>query len=269
MKALTRLMVCLLLACVMAVAQQSPAAPDTKAESQGQSAPAQQARSDSKQQEDVAHQQATGTSNDRLFWTLPNFLTVQTKQIPPLSAAQKFKIVARTSFDPVEYVYIGFLSGISQAADSEPGYGQGAAGYGKRYGSAFADNTIENFMTGAVLPAVLKQDPRFYQLGTGSFGHRTEYAISRIFVIRTDSGHSQFNFSEVVGSAIAAGISTYSYHPREDRNLPNALSVWGTQVGWDTVTIIVKEFWPDIHRHFSKNKTAALAPGPAANEAVR
>jgi len=222
----------------------------------------QPADQDHKTQTDITHEQTTGTSNDRLFWTLPNFLTVRTKKIPPLRAAQKFKIVARGSFDPVEYVYIAFLSGISQATDSEPGFGQGAAGYGKRYASAFADNVIENFMTGAILPSLLKQDPRYYQLGNGSFGHRTKYAISRIFLTRSDSGHTQFNFSEMLGGVVSAGISTYSYHPREDRNVPNTLSVWGTQVGWDTVTIVVKEFWPDIHRHFSKRNSAATSSTP-------
>jgi len=85
--------------------------------------------------------------------------------------------------------------------------------------------------------------PRFYQSGTGTFWHRTGYAISRIFVTRTDSGHEQFHYSEFLGSALAAGISTYSYHPRADRTLPNIASVRWTQVGYDTLTIVVKEFF--------------------------
>lgn len=212
-----------------------------------------------KEQKEKTQEQTTGTSNDRLFWTLPNFLTVKTKEIPPLTTGQKFKVVARGTFDPIEYVYIGFLAGISQASDSEPGFGQGAEGYAKRFGSAFADNAIENFFTGAIFPSLLKQDPRFYELGHGSFGRRTEYAISRIFVTRSDSGKTQFNCSEICGSAISAGISTFSYHPREDRNIGNAFSVWGTQVGWDTVTIVVKEFWPDIHRKLTKKKNVPAA----------
>jgi hypothetical protein len=162
--------------------------------------------------------------------------------------------VARGSFDYVEFPWYAALAGISQAENSEPGYGQGAAGYAKRYGAAFADGTIENFMVGAVFPSLLKQDPRFYQSGEGTFWHRTGYAISRIFVTRTDSGHQQFNFSEFLGSALAAGISTYSYHPRADKNLPNTASVWGTQVGYDTLTLVVKEFSPDIRRKLSHKK---------------
>jgi hypothetical protein len=198
----------------------------------------------------------TGTSKDRLFFALPNFLTVENVgQIPPLTTGQKFKVVARSSFDYIEFPWFGFLAGISQAQNSEPGYGQGAAGYGKRYGAAFADGTIENFWTSAILPSVLHQDPRFYELGKGSFWHRTGYAVSRIFVTRSDSARSQFNTSEIFGSAIAAGISTYSYHPHADKTLSNTASVWGTQIAYDTLTIVVKEFWPDIRRKISRKKT--------------
>jgi hypothetical protein len=196
-----------------------------------------------------------GTSNDRLFYALPNFLTLESgANVPPLTAKQKFKVVARSSFDYVQVPWYGMLAGISQAENSEPGYGQGAEGYAKRFGSAYADGTIENFMAGAILPSLLHQDPRFYQESEGGFTHRAGYAVSRIFITRSDAGHRQFNFSEIFGSALAAGTSTYSYHPLADRNVDNALSVWGSEVGYDTITIVVKEFWPDIRRKLSKNK---------------
>jgi hypothetical protein len=211
----------------------------------------------------------SGTSKDRLFFALPNFLTLENAgQVPPLTAGQKFKVVARGSFDPIQIVWYGALSGISQAENSEPGFGQGAEGYGKRYGAYAADGTIENFFVGAILPSVLHQDPRYFQSGRGSFFNRTEYAVSRIFVTRSDSGHRQFNFSEIFGSAIASGISTYSYHPgrtligrnsngaldytASDRTLKNTASVWGSQVGYDTITLVIKEFWPDIRRKVRK-----------------
>lgn len=203
-----------------------------------------------------------GTSNDRLFYTLPNFLTLERGgKVPPLTTAQKYKVVFRGSFDPVIYPWYGFLSAISQAENSEPGYGQGWAGYGKRYGAAFADGTIENFFTGAILPSVLHQDPRYFQLGHGSFAHRTYYAVTRNIVTRTDSGGSQFNYSEIVGGGMSAFISTYSYHPSADQTVSNTMSVWATQYAYDTITIVVKEFWPDIHRKLShKNKVDAPEP---------
>jgi hypothetical protein len=228
-------------------AQQTPSANPSQP-------PQAQSPDKSKDNREIKRQEETGTSNDRLFYALPNFLTVETKSVPPLTAGQKFKVVTRGSFDYIQIPWYGFLAGVSQAEDSEPGYGQGAVGYAKRFGAYFADGTIENYFTGAIFPTVLHQDPRFFQSDKGGFWHRSGYAMSRTFVTRTDSGGEQFNYSEIVGSALSAGISTYSYHPRGDRNLSNASSVWGTQVGYDTITIVVKEFWPDIRRKLQKKK---------------
>jgi hypothetical protein len=249
-----------------------PAKPSAGQPSTGQTAqPADQTQSqdkDSQGAKDAANG-TSGTSKDRLFFALPNFLTLENAgQVPPLTAGQKFKVVARGSFDPIQIVWYAALSGISQAENSEPGFGQGAEGYGKRYGAYAADGTIENFFVGAILPSVLRQDPRYFQSGHGSFFNRTEYSVSRIFVTRSDSGHRQFNFSEIFGAAIASAISTYSYHPgrtligrnsegipqytASDRTLKNTASVWGSQVGYDTITLVVKEFWPDIRRKLKK-----------------
>lgn len=109
-------------------------------------------------------------------------------------------------------------------------------------------------MVGAVFASALRQDPRYYVLGKGSFWHRTGYAISRIVVTRSDSGRTEFNASQIFGSAVAAGLSTYTYHPRDERTLRNAAGVWGTQIGLDTFTQGIKEFWPDIHRRFSRRR---------------
>ncbi len=198
-------------------------------------------------------EQQTGTSDERLFWVIHDFLLIENaKPLPPLSPGAKFKVVARNTFDRVNFPVYGVLAGISQAENSEAGYGQGAAGYGKRYAAAFADHTIQSFMTGAILPSILRQDPRYFQLGKGGFWRRTGYAVSRIFVTRADSGRMQFNSSEIFGSAISAGICTYTYHPRSDHTVRNSLGVLGTQVGLDTMTSVLNEFWPDIHRHFRK-----------------
>src|SRR5579863_7689082 len=146
--------------------------------------------------------QSDAGSKDRLFFALPNFLTLENSaHVPPMTVAQKYKVAVRSSFDYVQYPWYAALAGISQAQNSEPGYGQGAEGYAKRFGAAFADGTIENFTTGAILPSLLHQDPRYFQSGKGGFWHRTFYAASRNLVTRTDSGKNQFNYSEVVGGA--------------------------------------------------------------------
>lgn len=198
---------------------------------------------------------SNGTSNDRLFYALPNFLSVENAaDAPPLTAAEKFKVTARSVFDPINFVWYGVLAGMSQAENSEPGYRQGWTGYEKRYAAYLGDGVIENFSTQAVLPALLHQDPRFFQSGEGRFWRRTGYAVTRIFVTRSDSGADQFNYSEILGSAAAAGISTYMYHPRGDRTVANTASVWGSQVGYDALTYVIKEFWPDLRRKLNKSR---------------
>jgi hypothetical protein len=201
------------------------------------------------------------TSKDRLFYTLPNFLTLENAgQVPPMSAGEKFKAVTRSSFDPAQFAWYGLLSGISQAENSEPGYGQGAQGYAKRYGAAFGDGVIEGYMVGAAMPALFRQDPRYFQSGKGGFWRRTGYAVSRIIITRGDSGNNQFNVSEILGSGLGAGISTYSYHPHADKTLSNTANVWGTQMSYDVLSFFVKEFWPDIRRKIHKSKTDQQQP---------
>jgi hypothetical protein len=201
-----------------------------------------------------ATDQQKDTSHDRLFWALPNFLTVENAdKVPPLTPGQKFKLVARGVFDPAEFVLVAFVAGLGQASDSDPSYGQGAQGYAKRYGTAYGDNAIENFMAYAVFPSVLHQDPRFYQLGRGGYRKRAVHALSRVVITRSDSGQTQFNYSEILGAGTAAAISTYTYHPQSERSFGNVATVWVTQMGWDAATYMVKEFWPDLRKKRHKD----------------
>jgi hypothetical protein len=193
-----------------------------------------------------------GTSNDRILWTMPNFLTMENAgQLPPLTPKEKFQVTARGVFDPFEFVLIAFVAGINQASNSNPTYGQGMQGYAKRYGTAYADNAIENFMASAVFPSILHQDPRYYQLGQGGFWRRAEHAVGRVLITRSDDGEKQLNYSELGGAFAAAAISTYTYHPHSERGIGNVASVWGSQMGWDAVTYMIKEFWPDLRKRKS------------------
>jgi hypothetical protein len=235
---------------VLSQAQPDPSAPASA------SADAQKTLPDKPLPVDQNKDQGAG-SKDRLFYAMPNFATVESSQyLPPLTVGQKFKLVTRSSFDPFQFAWYAAIAGISQAENSEPGYGQGWGSYGIRYASALGDGLTEAYMVSAVFPSILRQDPRYYQLGHGSFLRRTGYALSRLAITRGDSGNTQFNASEIFGSAVAAGIVTYSYHPHEDKTLSNTASVWGTQVAYDAIGVELKEFWPDLRRKFSQKKHA-------------
>jgi hypothetical protein len=199
-------------------------------------------------------QEQISLKNDRLFYVLANYTTVENlDKFGTLSANTKFKLSAKTMSDPITISFIGMIALIGQARNSDPSYGQGFQGYGKRYGTFFADTGIGTLMTTSVFPTLLHQDPRYFQLGTGSTWHRAIYSVSRIFVTRTDGGELQFNYSEIVGNAVAAGISN-TYHPQNQRTLGKTLSVWGTSIMLNTACNVAKEFWPDIRRKIRKQK---------------
>lgn len=194
--------------------------------------------------------------NRRLFWVLPNYTTVEQRdQFTPLSAGTKFKLSAKTMTDPVTVSFIGAVALLGQARNSDPTYGQGFQGYDKRFATFYADTGIGTLMTTSVFPTMLRQDPRYFQLGKGSKWHRALYAASRIFIAPSDRGELQFNYSEIVGNAVAAGISN-SYHPQSQRTLGNTVSVWGTDTMLNMMCNVAKEFWPDIRRKIHKQNAS-------------
>ncbi len=232
-----------------------------------QSKPAEQppAQNNSQEQNNQTQKEPEQKKNDRMFYVMPNYLTVANQaHVPPISWKEKFAITARGSFDPYEFTVVGILAGIRQAENAYPGFGQGWGAYGKRYGAAFADQVDGNIMVGGVFPTILRTDPRYFQMGSGRFSRRFGYAISRIFVARKDSGGNVFNFSEFVGNATAITISNV-YYPAADRGFTSGLNNWGVQMGIDAFGNELKEFWPDIHRWIVKIRHSARTPqtGPS------
>jgi hypothetical protein len=216
-------------------------------------------------QQDTKKAEDSKKKDDRMFYVMPNYLTVDGQsQVPPVSWKEKFAMAAKGSFDPYEFTVVGIVAGVRQAENSDPAFGQGAKGYAKRYGTAFADQVDGNIMVGGVYPTILKIDPRYYRLGRGSGMHRFGYAIDRIFIARKDSGAHMFNVPEFLGNATAIAISNV-YYPAVDRSFSSNLSGWGVQMGIDAFGNELKEFWPDIHgylqnrhaRHLEKQQQKA------------
>jgi len=189
--------------------------------------------------------------NDRIFGVLPNYRTIEIPKlkITPLTAKEKFKLAAEDSF---AYPIAGAFAALAQRQNDPKSWGEESWGpFSKRYAASFADQTDENMMTEAVVPALLKEDPRYFRMGTGSFFKRTSYAMSRIWVTRTDAGGRTFNFSEIAGAGLSSAISNV-YYPQEDRTLSKNLNRWGVLVAEDTVFNLLKEFWPDMRQKILK-----------------
>jgi len=167
--------------------------------------------------DEIATEQLHIEEEQRVLGVIPNFYVVYTPNAVPLSSKQKFHLFWRTQIDPVTFAASAVTAGIQQARDDFPGYGQGAQGYFKRFGADYADSFIGNAIGGAILPSLLKQDPRYFYLGRGTIRHRTLYAIANAVICKGDNGRWQFNYSSIGGSLAAGGISNL-YYPASDRN---------------------------------------------------
>jgi len=194
----------------------------------------------------------------RIFGVVPNNRTTEAS-IPfaPITAKRKFTIAFKDSFDWPVYPTAAAFALLYQLEDQNPSFGQGMAGYAKRFAAAYGDQMIGNLMTEGLVPALGHQDPRYFRLGEGTKWHRTGYAVTRIFVARMDSGKNSFNFSEWGGNAAAVAISN-AYYP-DTRNVTDNVTKLLIQCSTDAFSNILKEFWPDVKRHFQKKPTDAQA----------
>jgi hypothetical protein len=195
-----------------------------------------------------------GQQTKRMFWIIPNFAAVSADtKLPPLSAREKFMLAAQDSGDYSSFLWAGLLAGQSMALKSYPEFHQGLKGYGRYYWRAFADQASGSFFTEALVPAITHEDPRYYTLGHGGFFRRARYAVSRVVVTKTDSGGRSFNYSEILGNGMEAGLANF-YYPPQERSLHNTAVNWVTQLEAAGLNNLIREFWPDIRRKLLRQK---------------
>ena len=201
-------------------------------------------------------QQAPGAApvNNRVLGVLPNYRTAEESDpFSPLSVRRKFYIGYKDSTDYPIFILAAGLAGLSQAVGSHERLGSGWEGYGKRLGTSVADQLVGNFMTESVMPSLLRQDPRYFRRGHGRVGPRLGYAMSRVFIAKSDKGNWTFNFAEVSGNAVTAAVGN-AYYPGE-RRLGDNVARFGSQMAIDALSQVLKEFWPDVKRkYFSRSK---------------
>jgi len=185
----------------------------------------------------------------RILGVLTNYRTANMDDASiPMTDKGKMAIAAKDSFDYPSYLLAIATSGFGQLGNANPSFGQGIKGYARRYGTGVADQVIGNMFTEGIMPSLLHEDPRYFRLASGPVSRRLGYALTRTLVTKTDSGSTRFNFSEVIGNGIGAGIGN-AYYP-DGRHLGNNMQRWGTQIATDTISNVIKEFWPDVKRKF-------------------
>lgn len=189
----------------------------------------------------------------RLFWIIPTY-SVSNRKLPSrLSSQDKFRIFVKNGVDPFTFGYTAFEAGIKQASNDPSGYGQGAAGFGKRLGAGLADETSAGFFTTYVFPSLLHQDPRYFRQGYGPFKNRLAHAIVRPLVTRKDSGGQAFNWSGLLGSIAASSLSN-AYYPATERGVSPSFKRVAFVIPSSVIDHLIDEFGPDLEKTFFRQK---------------
>ena len=203
---------------------------------------------------EVAEAEIKEEEKQRVLGVIPNFYVSYLPHPVPLTSKQKFELAWKTTVDPVTFVITGAVAGIQQAENQFGGYGQGAQGYGKRYGASYADLVTGTFIGSAILPSLLKQDPRYFYKGTGTVRSRIGYAIANSVICKGDNGRWQANYSNIVGNLAAGGISNL-YYPASDRDGPAltfesaAIGIGATAAANLVQEFIIRKLTPNVPSH--------------------
>lgn len=200
------------------------------------------------------------SGSKHIFGIIPNYRTSPSlSNYEPLNWREKFKIARQDAFDQGTVGLAAAFAGLGQINNSNRSFGQGTRGFAHRLVTSYADYSIGDYMTEAIYPTLLHQDPRYFRRGRGSGIARVGYAFGQIVTTHGDSGRTQFNFSEVLGNATSVAISQ-AYYP-DNRNAKDAVGALGTQLLVDAVSNTLKEFWPDLNRKFSHHRKQQKADG--------
>jgi hypothetical protein len=217
-------------------------------------------------QVEVAEEQLKVEEKQRVLGVIPNFYVSYIPDAAPLTPKQKFKLAWKTVIDPVTIALVAGTAGVQQAQNHFEGYGQGTQGYAKRFGAGFADTVSGTFIGGAILPSLLKQDPRYFYKGTGSLRSRFLYALANAVICKGDNRRWQANYSGILGSLAAGGISNL-YYPAQDRDGAGltfenaALGIAGSAISNLFQEFLIKKLTPKVPDNNANNIAPAnIAP---------
>ncbi len=192
-------------------------------------------------QEQLAQEQIEEAEKQVIFGIFANFYSSYVWNAAPLSSKQKYNLAFHAVTNPGGFLVTGVLAGVEQARDTFPGYGQGAQGYAKRYGAAYADDVIGRMLGSAVLPSILHQDPRYFYRGSGTRKERALYALRSTLVCKGDDGTWQPNYS-FVGGVFATGAISNVYHDAGDRGVGLTIRNGFIQIGGRAADNLLREF---------------------------
>ena len=197
----------------------------------------------------IAAEEVRQEEKQRILGFAPAFYVSYVKDAAPMTTKQKYSLAAHDTLDWTSYIGVSVAAGIEQASNTHPGYGQGAAGYGKRWAAQFADGRSSDFLSHAVFASMLHQDPRYFYQGTGTTKSRLYHALSSAFVARSDSGKAMPNYSYLLGT-MASGALSNAYYPHADRGVGLVFTTAAIGIGGRAAQAVLEEF---VSKRITKN----------------
>jgi hypothetical protein len=195
-------------------------------------------------------------SSERILGIIPNFQTVNDPATPykPLRVSDKWWLFVKESVDPYTFGSAAAGAALSQWHDRAPKYGNGAGPYFERFGAAQADMTTQNFFSDAILASLLHEDPRYFRMGPQrKIVIRIIYSLSRVAIIRRDSGKDGLSYSGIGGTALGIALSN-AYYPASSVNGAEVESRFVTSLTASALGNLLPEFWPDVKAKLARLK---------------
>jgi len=176
----------------------------------------------------------------------PSAVSVHTGFLPytPMTQRERFHYYMRHMFSAESVFRDAAGAGILQLNNTPAEWGQGAAGYGRRFANAYAEHILQaSSMYG--LSEVFHEDNRYFRSGETGTGRRIRYALLSAVMGRHYDGTRHLSFSRVASYLIAAGVSR-SWQPPSTRGPANFAGSFGVGLGTDAGFDLVREFFPRI-----------------------
>src|SRR5579864_2734055 len=212
---------------------------------------------------EVATEEVKEELHQRVLGFIPNFYVSYHEDAAPLTTKLKFELAWKSSTDPITLAGTAVLAGLQQAGDQYPEFGQGAQGYGNRFGAAYADVLASTFLSGAVFPTFLKQDPRYFYKGSGTTRSRIWRAVGNSIRCKGDNGNWQVNYSNIAGSFAGAAIAS-TYYPTKNQGSV-ILSNGFVRMGESSLAGVLQEF---VVKRFTKVSKKQAPEPPDAEQAT-
>ena len=165
----------------------------------------------------------------------------------PLTPKERLELYEKDLFSPFHILMGGAAAGIAQLQNVPPAWGQGAAGYGRRFANYYSYATLSAALQMAG-EDLLHEDNLYYGSGEHGFWSRLKYAVKSSVLARSDDGSRHVSLSQIGSTAGAAFISRL-WQPRGDNSAGDGAMSFGISMATNAGVNVFREFLPDVTHH--------------------